>query len=181
MPFPKPHLFLDRDGTVIREVHYLSDPDKVVLEKGVAKGLQRFSSAGYRLVVVSNQSGVGRGLITEEDVAAVNGRVIDLLAAEGVYISSWHHCPHLPDDRCTCRKPGPAMFEAAATIHPVDWSQSVMVGDKPSDVQAGLSLSMKVALINTGYGSSYIDWALGMGVPVVSSMLELYESRALFP
>jgi|694.fasta_scaffold02921_22 histidinol-phosphate phosphatase family protein len=171
-------LFLDRDGTVIREEHYLRDPAKVTLEKGVIEGLQQFSSSGYRLVVVSNQSGVGRGLINEDDVAAVNGRVAELLAAHGVYVSSWHHCPHLPEDRCSCRKPGPALFQAASLLHPVDWAESFMVGDKPSDVQAGLSLGMKAALITTGYGSRHIDWALRQGVPVVHSLQELADLAA---
>jgi D-glycero-D-manno-heptose 1,7-bisphosphate phosphatase len=172
---PRPHLFLDRDGTIIREEHYLSDPGKVALESGVAEALQRFSAAGYLLVVVSNQSGVGRGLISEDDVAVVNARVAELLAAQCVSVSSWHHCPHRPEDGCTCRKPGLSLFEAADALHTVDWHQSFMVGDKASDVQAGLSLGMKAALITTGYGLRHIDWAISQGVPVFCSLVEFVE------
>jgi D-glycero-D-manno-heptose 1,7-bisphosphate phosphatase len=173
--FSSPHLFLDRDGTLIREEHYLRDPAKVVLESGVYEGLQRFACAGFRLVVISNQSGVGRGLISEDDVNAVNERVAKLLSAHGVSISSWHYCPHLPDEGCLCRKPGTRLFESAAAQHPVDWEQSIMVGDKPSDVQAGLSLGMKAVLITTGYGSKYIEWALTSDVHVVRSLVDLAD------
>jgi len=169
------HLFLDRDGTLIREEHYLRDPSKVVLENGAAEGLRRFAAVGYRLVVVSNQSGVGRGLITEEDVASVNSRAAALLVGQRVTISSWHHCPHRPDEGCTCRKPQPGLFHQAAHLQPVDWKRSLMVGDKPSDVQAGLSLGMSCALITTGYGAKHIDWAHRNHVKVVYSLIDLAE------
>lgn len=168
-----PHLFLDRDGTLIREEHYLKDPEKVVLEPAAPEGLHRFLAAGYSLVVVSNQSGVGRGLITEADVVAVNTRVAELLADQGVHISSWHHCPHHPDASCVCRKPGPGLFQQAAALQPVDWKHSLMVGDKPSDVEAGLRLGMLAALITTGYGSSHTHWALEHRIPIVHSLKHL--------
>ena len=167
------HLFLDRDGTLIQEEHYLREPSRVTLEAGAVEGLRRFADAGYRLVVVSNQSGVGRGLISEEDVNAVNSRIAELLAEQGVIISSWHHCPHSPDDACTCRKPASGLFRQAAILHPVDWRRSLMVGDKPSDVQAGLSLGMFSALVTTGYGSKHIDWAHRNCVKVVNSLADL--------
>ena len=172
---PEPHLFLDRDGTLIREEHYLRDPARVVLEPGVPEGLHRFTCAGFRLVVVSNQSGVGRGLISEDDVTAVNERVAELLSVHGVSISSWHYCPHLPDEGCLCRKPRTRLFESAASQHPVDWEQSIMVGDKPSDVQAGLSLGMKAVLITTGYGNLHITWAKAQDVKAVRSLVDLAD------
>lgn len=171
----KPHLFLDRDGTLIREERYLEDPAKVVLEFDAPEGLNRFLAAGYNLVVVSNQSGVGRGLITETDVLAVNTRVSELLADQGVHISSWHHCPHHPDAGCTCRKPGPGLFQQAAALHSVDWKHSLMVGDKPSDVEAGLRLGMLAALITTGYGSSHTHWAHEHRIPIVHSLNQLAD------
>jgi len=169
------HFFLDRDGTLIQEQHYLRDPSRVVLEAGAAEGLRRFAGAGYRLVVVSNQSGVGRGLISEDDVNAVNFRIAELLAEQGVIISSWHHCPHRPDDPCTCRKPGSGLYRQAALLHPADWRRSLMVGDKPSDVLAGLSLGMFSALVTTGYGSKHIDWAHRNCVKVVNSLVDLAD------
>ena len=169
------HLFLDRDGTIIREQNYLRDPLKVSLESDLIAGLLRFQALGFRLVVVSNQSGVGRGLITEDDVMAVNVRSAELLADQGVIISSWHHCPHRPDQGCSCRKPASGLFLEASAIHSVDWLSSFMVGDKPSDVQAGLALGMKAALITTGYGSCHVAWARAHDVPVVTSLNELAD------
>lgn len=174
-----PHLFLDRDGTLIREEHYLRDPACVVLEDGVLEGLKLFASSGYRLVVVSNQSGIGRGLITASDVAVVNTRIDELLVSSHITISSWHHCPHRPDEDCKCRKPGTALLKAAAALHPIDWQNSLIVGDKPSDVQAGISVGIGAALITSGYGSRHIEWALAHNVKIVNSIVELFEYASL--
>lgn len=174
-PAPAPHLFLDRDGTMIVEEHYLRDPAQVALETGVAAGLRRFVAAGYRPVVVSNQSGIGRGLLTEADLTAVNARTAELLTAEGLEIASWHHCPHHPDEACRCRKPGPGMFEAADALSPVDWAKSIMVGDKRADLEAGLALGMASALVLTGYGAKTADWAKAAGYPVVPSLTALAD------
>lgn len=172
-PLPEPHLFLDRDGTLIMEENYLSDPARVTLADGAVEGLHLFLSAGYRLVVVSNQSGVGRGFITEADVASINRRISELLLVQGLTISSWHHCPHRPEEGCICRKPAPGLLQQASALHLVDWHRSWLVGDKPSDVQAGLSFGMRTALVTTGYGSHHVAWAQSLGVPVVSSLKEM--------
>jgi histidinol-phosphate phosphatase family protein len=124
-------------------------------------------------VIVSNQSGVGRGLLTDDDVASVNSRVAFLLEAEGVAISSWHYCPHHPDARCTCRKPATGMFDAADQLYPVDWERSIMVGDKPSDVYAGLSLGMTSVLVTTGYGHLHERWAQENSITIVQSLADL--------
>lgn len=165
-----PHAFLDRDGTIIREEQYLRDPERVALETGAAEGLRRLSATGYRLVVVSNQSGVARNLLTEADVVAVNARLAALLANEGVSIASWHHCPHHPNEGCDCRKPAQGLFRAAESLYPVDWARSIMVGDKPSDVEAGLALGMKAALVTTGHGHRHVSWACTAGVPVAGGL-----------
>lgn len=173
---PLPHLFLDRDGTLIHEEHYLRDPDKVVLEDGVVEGLKRFQSSGYRLVVVSNQSGLSRSLITPSELCAVNSRIATLLRLEGITIDSWHHCPHLPEHGCACRKPLTGMFLEAEAVYPVDWTKSIMVGDKSSDVDAGLALGVRSALVITGYGQRYVAWAKQRDVLVVTSLLDLATS-----
>lgn len=173
VPTPVPHAFLDRDGTIIREEHYLHDPARVALETGAVEGLRRLACAGFRLVVVSNQSGISRGLLSEADVAAVNARLAALLAVEGVEIASWHHCPHEPDLGCACRKPALGLFRAAETLCPVDWAHSIMVGDKPSDVEAGLALGMKAALVTTGHGHQHVGWARTAGVPVAGGLEDI--------
>ncbi len=174
-PMPVRHAFLDRDGTIIREEHYLRDPARVALETGAAEGLRRLARAGFRLVVVSNQSGIGRGLLTEADVSAVNARLTDLLLAEGITLASWHHCPHAPDNECNCRKPAPGLLLEAHGLCPVDWERSVIVGDKPSDVKAGLALGMSGTLVTTGQGRRHVSWARRSDVPVVASLTALAE------
>lgn len=170
---PTPHLFLDRDGTLIKEEHYLSEPSKVVLENGVIPALRIFQSAGYRLVIISNQSGIARSLISPCQLEAVNIRISELLLAESINISSWHYCPHLPNHGCSCRKPATGLFLAAHALHPVIWEKSIMVGDKVSDVQAGLAMHLFTALVTTGYGKNYVDWAAQRSVPVINSLLDL--------
>ena len=110
----RPAILLDRDGTIIVDRHYLSNPAEVELLPGAVAGLRRLADAGFALVVVSNQSGVARGLLTEADVAAVNARTAALLANEGIQIAGWYYCPHGPEAGCDCRKPAAGMAERAA-------------------------------------------------------------------
>lgn len=169
----EPHLFLDRDGTLIKEYNYLRDPDKVVLEDGVIEGLRLFIKNGYRLVVISNQSGIARSLITDSELDSITSKINKILAQEFISIGSWHYCPHLPTQGCSCRKPSTGLFLNANTLCPVDWANSVMVGDKCSDVQAGLALGLLSVLVTTGYGLRYVTWAQHEGIMVVHSLLDL--------
>lgn len=138
-----PAVFLDRDGTVIEQVHYIADPDAVRILPGVPEALRRLRRAGFRLVVVSNQSAVGRGVITSEQADAVNERMSDLLAREGVVFDAIHTCTSVPasSDRTAIddvnRKPGPGMLQTAARERCIDLARSWMVGDLVSDVLAG--------------------------------------------
>jgi D-glycero-D-manno-heptose 1,7-bisphosphate phosphatase len=139
-------VFLDRDGTVIVDCHYLSDPAGVTFEPGAIGALRRLHNAGYGLIFVSNQSGIGRGLMTAEESDAVHQRVLDLLAAEGVPIAGSYICPHSPWDHCECRKPSPVLLRRAAVEHGIDLSQSFMVGDKKTDVDLGRATGCRTAL-----------------------------------
>jgi len=132
-------VFLDRDGTVIRDVGYPADPDEVELLPGAAEALRRLAGAGWSLVLASNQSGIARGLVTEDEAESVHRRTVELLAAEGVHVDGFYRCPHGPDDGCACRKPNPGMLYAAAADLGLDLEASVMVGDKASDALAGLA------------------------------------------
>lgn len=130
-------VFLDRDGTVIEDVGYPRDPDAVRFLPGAIDALQALRDAGFRLVVISNQSGIGRGIITPDEARAVHERFAGALSDAGVELAGSRYCPHSPDDRCGCRKPEPAMIlEVAAELN-IDLSRSYMVGDKESDVEAG--------------------------------------------
>ena len=129
-------LFLDRDGTLIVDVGYPRDPALVELLPSAADMLRDLQQT-FTLIIISNQSGIGRGLITEAEAAAVHARVIELFAAEGVTFAGSYYCPHAPDAACRCRKPAPGLLEDAAHEHGIDLARSIMIGDKPSDVAAG--------------------------------------------
>lgn len=132
----RPALFLDRDGTLIVDVGYPNDPERVELLAGAAEVLRGLQDR-YSLVVVSNQSGIGRGMIDEREAAAVHARFLEKFAALGVHFSGCYYCPHLPGAGCECRKPAPGMLREAADELSLDLARSIMIGDKPSDLEAG--------------------------------------------
>ncbi len=133
---PRPALFLDRDGTLIVDVGYPNDPEKVELVPGAAEALRELQ-AKWSLIVVSNQSGIGRGMIDEREAAAVHARFVATFAAQGVHFSGCYYCPHVPGAGCECRKPAPGLLLEAAQELVLDLSRSVMIGDKASDLEAG--------------------------------------------
>lgn len=125
-------VIFDRDGTIVHDVPYNGDPAAVRIVEGVKEKLDALRAAGLPLAVVSNQSGVARGIISEDQVRAVNARVEELLGPFAVML----YCPHSPDDRCDCRKPKPKLILDAARTMDVDAACCVVIGDKESDVQA---------------------------------------------
>lgn len=138
-------VLLDRDGTLVDDVPYNGDPDRVVPAAGAREALDRLRSAGVALAVISNQSGVGRGLITTAQVEAVNERIEELLGP----IDAWLYCPHRPEDDCGCRKPGPGMVLAAATRLGVAATRCAVVGDIGADVEAARAAGARPVLVPT--------------------------------
>src|SRR5690606_20244849 len=128
-PMSRSALFLDRDGTLIVDVGYPRDPERVELVAGAVDALRELQR-DHALVIVSNQSGIGRGLIREDEAVAVHARVIDLFRAAGVTFAGAYYCPHAPEDRCRCRKPAPGLLEDAARELDLDLGRSFMIGDK---------------------------------------------------
>jgi D-glycero-D-manno-heptose 1,7-bisphosphate phosphatase len=151
-PAARRYVVLDRDGTLNVEKNYLSDPQELELLPGVTEGLKLLQSHGFGLVVVSNQSGVGRGLFDRDTVERINLRLKELLQREGVTLESIYYCPHSPEQNCACRKPSPAMIEQAAKDLHFDPQQSFVVGDKCSDVEMGQRVNAVTVLVRTGYG-----------------------------
>lgn len=134
----------DRDGTIVFDVPYNGDPSAVQIVPGVSAALQRLRDANIPIAVVSNQSGVARGLLTAAQVEAVNRRIDELLGP----FDAWLYCPHGPDDACECRKPKPKMILDAAKIMRVDPSCCVVIGDKASDVEAARNAGAKAIFID---------------------------------
>jgi D-glycero-D-manno-heptose 1,7-bisphosphate phosphatase len=149
-----PAIFLDRDGTLVEEVNYLHRPEEMRIFPFTAKALVGLRSAGYLLVVVTNQSGIGRGVYSVGDMNLVHNALQEQL---GGIIDGFYHCPHLPCDGCECRKPGLKMIRDAERDLDIDLERSWIVGDKKIDVEAGPAAGMRTALVLTGYGTTHKD------------------------
>ncbi len=150
-------VFLDRDGTLIEECHYLSDPTLVRLVPGAAEGIRRLQDLGLAVVVITNQSGIGRGYFTEADYYRVAAEVDRQLSEGGAYLDGSYFCPDAPGaetpPRETCRKPGGAMYEAAQRELKVALRRSYYVGDRVSDVLPAVLFEGQGILVRTGYGA----------------------------
>ena len=148
-------VFVDRDGTLIQEKDYLSRPEDVILLPGTASGLRALQDAGFVLMMVTNQSGVGRGYFTMADVEAVHARLTGMLAAEGIRIEKIYVAPEAPDHPSRGRKPSPDFLFDAREEFGLDLSNSYMVGDKLSDIECGWNAGVQASvLVRTGYGAA---------------------------
>jgi D-glycero-D-manno-heptose 1,7-bisphosphate phosphatase len=155
MSASKRYVLLDRDGTVIVERNYLSDPDQVELIPGVVDGLRHLSRMGLGLLIVTNQSGIGRGYFDEARLAEIHERMWRMLADRGVALDGIYVCPHTPEDGCACRKPETGMITQAAAQHGFEPAEAFVVGDKASDIELGRRVGACTFLVRTGYGAQY--------------------------
>lgn len=146
------YVLLDRDGTIIYDRHYLADPAGVELLPGAAAGLRRLRELGCGLIVVTNQSGLGRGFFDESTLDRIHDRMRELLAAENVTLDAIYFCPHTDDDACDCRKPQPGLALQAARDFALDLKSCYLVGDKCVDINLGRAVGASSILVRTGYG-----------------------------
>lgn len=158
-------IFLDKDGTLIRDVPYNVDPEKIALLPGVGAGLRALQAAGYKLVVVSNQSGVALGYFTEVDLLRAMRRLWTLLAEEDVYPMAFYYCPHAAEGtvvpyarECCCRKPQPGLLLRAARDFEIPLAGSWMIGDILNDVEAGRRAGCHTVFLDNG---NETEWAIG--------------------
>ena len=142
-------VFLDRDGTMAPDVNYCRRPEDFELFPDVPGAIRELNENGFKIVVVTNQSGIARGFFTEETLALIHRKMKDELAASGAGIDAIYYCPHHPDEHCKCRKPGTELFEKAAKDLNIDFSSSYVIGDSEKDINAGKALGCKTILINT--------------------------------
>ena len=145
-------VFIDRDGTLMKDVDYCGDPREVEVFQGAPEALRKLKERGYKIVIVTNQSGIGRGYFTEQAYRAVEKEVARQTGAD--LIDGTYFCPHAPAEECDCRKPAPGMVLRAANEHDLDLGQSFFIGDKDSDVECGRRAGTKTILVQTGYGKN---------------------------
>lgn len=145
-------VFLDRDGTLIEEVNFLSRVEDLRFFPFTDECVRRLKEAGYLVIVVTNQSGVARGLFSETDVESIHEEIQAMLSEK---IDGFFHCPHLPDEGCACRKPDTGMIDDARARWDIDTESSWMVGDKELDVLTGINAGLRTILVETGYGKEH--------------------------
>ncbi len=140
-------VFVDRDGTLNPDLHYLSDPARVEVFRGVAEGIRLLRSHGYLVVCVTNQSGIERGFYNDADVRGIHERLNGILGREGAQVDRFYYCPHAPESGCPCRKPGVELFERARYELGIEFAPSAIVGDRSLDVEAGEKLGLLTVLV----------------------------------
>src|SRR5436309_3543269 len=154
----RPAVFLDRDGTIAEEVGYLNHASRFRMFPFVAAAIHRLNEAGLPVVVVSNQSGVGRGYFPESLVHSVNEMMKRELTAAGARIDAIYYCPHTSADHCDCRKPKTGLLERAAREHSLELGRSFVVGDRYGDIELALNVRARGILVRTGYGEGELAW-----------------------
>jgi D-glycero-D-manno-heptose 1,7-bisphosphate phosphatase len=156
----RPAVFLDRDGTIVREVEYLRSPRQLRLLPRAGEAIRLLNRAGFAVVVTTNQSGIGRGLLTEEELEDIHAVLRSRLARRGARIDGIYFCPHHPEAarpeyrrRCRCRKPAPGMLLRAARELDLDLGRCFAIGDSARDIEAGRRAGCRAVLVRTGYGA----------------------------
>ena len=171
-------VFLDRDGTLNEDVDYLSRVDDLQIFPFTQSALKLLKDAGFLLVVVTNQSGIGRGLYDESDLNSIHGEMQNRLDH---IIDAFYHCPHLPNAGCSCRKPGLGMIEQANQAFDIDVENSWMIGDKALDIETGFAAGMMTALVRTGYGLYHETRLKQKPELIAENVLEAAERIVKFP
>lgn len=164
-------VFLDRDGTVNEEVDFLTDPDQLRLIPGAGAAIRSLNRRNLPVCIISNQSGVARGFLSEEDLGPIHARLREALAADGAAVDRIYYCPHHPTEgiapyrtACECRKPGTGMLLQGARELGLDTRRSFVVGDRIVDVQAGKAVGARTVLVLTGYGARSVEECRAAGV-----------------
>jgi D-glycero-D-manno-heptose 1,7-bisphosphate phosphatase len=165
----RPALFLDRDGTLMEEVDHCHDPAKVRAYQGAAEALSRARSLGWSIIIITNQSGIGRGYFSRDQFLEVQGELIRQL---GGTIDATYMSPDLPDTGSLRRKPAPGMILEAAEEHGIDLARSFMVGDRNLDIECGRNAGVKTILVQTGYGLQHLDCGADYVTPTVTEAIQ---------
>jgi len=168
-------VFIDRDGTINTSVPYLDNPDDFVFLDGVKEAIKLLNNNNFKVIVVTNQSGIGRAFFTENTLKKITEELVIQLEEFGAKIDGFYYCTHLPEEGCMCRKPRIGLLEMAKNNFSIDASKSFMIGDRISDVEAGINFGCNSILVLTGYGKSeksYVQKKYGSKVRICSNLLD---------
>ena len=140
-----PALFIDRDGTIIKQIdgYYISSIEQIELIENIFPAILMLQNEGYLLIIVTNQAGINKGILSNEQVDEINQHIIQLLKKQGIDISAVYVCPHKPEEQCKCRKPQPGLLLKAAKEYNIDLENSIIIGDTDKDTEAGLNAGLK--------------------------------------
>lgn len=150
-------VFIDRDGTICFDKHYLADPSGLELVPTVVEGIKRLNDSGIPVIVITNQSGVGRGLFDEGRLGVIHDRMEKLLEEKGAWVDDIYFCPHKPDAGCDCRKPAPGMLLRARDEHGIDLKRSFMIGDRMMDIEMAHAVGAKGVLVPEPGDQYHVD------------------------
>jgi len=175
-------IFLDRDGTINKEVDFLSHPDNLQLIPRSAEAIREANALGFKVFIITNQSGIARGFLTEEHLTAIHRQLLASLSAAGATVDAIYYCPHHPElgnepfvKACDCRKPRIGMLRQAAEEFNIDLAQSFVIGDRMIDVQTGNNAGATSILVLTGYGKEELELCRQNNVPVSFVADDLFE------
>ncbi len=177
-------IFIDRDGTINIDKDFLADPEDLELIDGSADAVKLANELGLKVIIISNQSGVARGIMTARQVDAVNSRLVEMLNSRGGKVDAIYYCPHHPKYgghvNCECRKPNPGMLLRAKKELDLDLEKSFMVGDKWSDVKCGENAGTFTSLVRTGYGESDYQRCIDAGIKIDYLAVNLFDTVTNF-
>ena len=176
-------IFLDRDGTINEEVDFLTNPLDLRLIPGAADAIREANESGFKVFIITNQSGIARGLLTEERLGEIHAALVSKLAGHRAKIDAIYYCPHHPDfgqppyrSECDCRKPKTGMIDQAVRAFGIDVRKSFVIGDRMIDVQTGNNAGAASILVLTGYGRSELELCRRNGVPIGHTAADLYAA-----
>lgn len=172
-------VFIDRDGTIVEDVGYMSSPDQIKFIDGSIEAIKMLNESGYKVVIISNQAGVARGILTESALQTIDKTIKKNILNGGAYIDANYYCPHHPEHgtnhykrECDCRKPNPGMIKKAEKDLSIDLSESFMIGDKAIDLESGWKAGTKAILVLTGYGKDEKNKVDGGADHIAGDLLE---------
>ena len=175
-------VFLDRDGVIVEDSGYIDDCSRVRILPNAGEAVKLLNESGFEVIVVTNQSGVARGYFTEETVKEINNHIRESLADQGAFIDGMYYCPHHVDGTlmeykkdCNCRKPNPGMIEQAVHDHNIDLSNSFLIGDKASDIEAGHRAGCKTILLDSHRTTRKYEEVISKSNPVAGNLYEAVE------